>query len=142
VIHPWFGGSQLNLNFAGSADHVAKTLAIGAFQSFVNNRTLVDGIPHAEAAKLLSGLVFLNGWPATGTNAPQSKPFCRVYLNGGAQHALEVSDFDPFTKAFGDGVVVERIDPPRPKTSGRGLVAGALLAIAAGALTYHLAVWR
>jgi hypothetical protein len=142
MIHPWFGGGQLNLNFAGSTDHVAKTLATGAFQSFVNNRTLVDGIPHAEAAKLLSGLVFLNGWPATGTDALQSKPFCRVYLNGGAQHALEVSDFDPFTKAFGDGVVVERIDPPPRPTSRRGLVAGVLLAIAAAALAYYLAVRR
>jgi hypothetical protein len=142
VIHPWFGGGQLNTNFIGTADHLTKTLATGAFQSFVNDRTPVEGISHAEATKLLSGLVFLNGWPATGTNAPQSKPFCRVYLNGGAQHPLEISDFDPFRKAFGDGVVVERIDPPRPNASRRALGVGAVLAIAAGALAYYLAVTR
>jgi hypothetical protein len=139
IIHPWFGGGQLNKNFAGTTDHVAKTLAAGAFQSFVNDMTLVEGITHAEASALLSGLVFLNGWPATGTDAPPSKPFCRVYLNGGAKHPLEVSDFDPFIKAFGDGMVVERIDPPPQPRSWRSLAAGLLLVVAAVAVLHYLA---
>jgi hypothetical protein len=84
--------------------------------------------------------VLLNGWPETGTDAPQSKPFCRVYLNGGARHPLEVSDFDLFTKAFGDGVVVERIDPPRAPASRGGLSAALFLAIGAAGLLYYLAV--
>jgi hypothetical protein len=100
MIHPWFGGGQLNTNFSGTADHVAKTLATGAFQSFVNDMTLVEGITYAEASTLLSGLVFLNGWPATGTDAPQSKPFCRVYLNGRAKHPLDVPDFEPIQDGF------------------------------------------
>lgn len=139
MIHPWFGGGQLNTNFAGSADHVAKSLAKGAFQSFVSDRTMVEGITRAEAAKLLSGLVFLNGWPATGTDAQQSTPFCRIYLNGGATHALEVSDFEPFKKASGDGVVIERIDPPQRPTSRRILVVGFLIALAVAALVSYLA---
>jgi hypothetical protein len=142
VIHPWFGGGNLNANFIGTTDHITRTLATGAFQAFVNDRTLIEGIPYAEAAKLLSGLVFLNGWPATGTDAPQSSPFCRVYLNGGAQHALEVSDFDPFTKAFGDGIVVERIDPPKQSVLRRGLFAMATLVVAAAALAYYLTIRR
>jgi hypothetical protein len=142
VVHPWFGGGRLHQNFIGTTDRFAKALATGAFQSFVNDMTLVEGIPRAEAVKLLSGLVFLNGWPATGTDAPQPKPFCRIYLNGGAQHGLTVSDFDPFTKAFGDGVVVERIELSRRAFKWRGLLTGALFAVVAGALAYHLAMRR
>jgi len=140
VVHPWFGGGQLHQNFIGTTDRFAKALATGAFQSFVNDATLVEGIPRAEAVKLLSGLVFLNGWPATGTDAPQPMPFCRIYLNGGAQHGLTVSDFDPFSKAFGGGVVVERIEPPRRAASRRGLAAGVMLAIGAAALATYLAM--
>lgn len=142
MIHPWFGGKQLNTNFVGSGDHVIKTLATGAFRSFENNRTLVEGIPYAEAATLLSGLVFLNGWPATGTDAKQSKPFCRVYLNGAAKHPLEVADFEPFKSAFGDGVVIERINVPRSSASWRMASAVALLFAAAVALASFFAFKR
>lgn len=113
IIHPWFGGKSFNTNFVGTADHVLKTLAAGAFKSFANDAALVEGIPYAEATKLLSGLVFLNGWPATGTDAAQSKPFCRVYLNGGARNSLEVADFEPFKTVFGDGVVIECVKVAR-----------------------------
>jgi hypothetical protein len=103
----------------------------------VNDTTLVEGITRAEAVKLLSGLVFLNGWPATGTDAPQPMPFCRVYLNGSAKHRLTVADFDPFTKAFGNGVVVESIDPPRQGAFRRGLAVGVMLAVGVGALATY-----
>jgi hypothetical protein len=62
-----------------------------------------------------------------------------VYLNGGAKHPLEVSDFDPFIKAFGDGMLVERIDPPPQPRSWRGLAAGLLLVVAAVAVLHYLA---
>jgi hypothetical protein len=142
MIHPWFGGGQLNTNFIGTTDHVANTLATGAFRSFINDMTLVEGITYAEASKLLSGLVFLNGWPATGTDAPQSKPFCRIYLNGGARHPLKVSDFDPFTNVFGDGVVIERIDLLRQTTSRRGLMTGLVVTFAVAALAYYFTFRR
>lgn len=142
MIHPWFGGKTFNLNFVGTADHFTKTLASGAFRSFVNDATLVDGIPCSEATKLLSGLVFLNGWPESGTDAAQSKPFCRVYLNGGARNPLEVADFESFTTVFGEGVVVERIDVPQSNSPRRIAGAVALLVAAAATLAAYFAFNR
>ncbi len=138
MIHPWFGGKTFNLNFVGTTDRTVKALATGAFQSFLTDTSLVEGITYAEASTLLSGLVFLDGWPETGTDAAQSRPFCRVYLNGGARNPLEVSDFEPFISVFGDGVVVERIDSPKPRISTITLIAGAILIIAAAVLAYYL----
>ena len=140
VVHPWFGGQQLHQNFVGTTDAFAKEFATRAFQSFVDDATLVDGVPRAEAAMLLSGLVFLNGWPATGTDAPRPQPFCRLYLNGGATHALNVSDFEAFEKAFGNGVVIERIPPPpRRGFFRKWLLAATVIIVGAGALALYMA---
>jgi hypothetical protein len=54
----------------------------------------------------------LNGWPATGTDAPQPRPFCRIFLNGGAKHTLKVSQFADFKKAFGDGIAIKQLERP------------------------------
>jgi hypothetical protein len=81
----------------------------------------------AELARLLSGLVFLNGWPPKGTDAPRPKPFCRILLNGEAKHKLAVSQFAEFKKAFGDGVVVKRIS----RSPGLAGIATAVLAAVA-----------
>jgi hypothetical protein len=75
VIHPWFSQGELHQNFGGFVDQFTKELSTLAFQSFETDTTLVEGMPRAEAAKLLSGLVFLDGWPATGTDAPQPVHF-------------------------------------------------------------------
>jgi hypothetical protein len=127
VIHPWFSQGELHQNFASFVDRFTEELARLAFFSFAGDKTLAGGIPREKAAKLLSGLVFLNGWPETGTDAPRPNPFCRIFLNGGAKHGLTVDDFAQFKQAFGDGLVVTRLAKP-------GMDVRALAAIGAGAV--------
>jgi hypothetical protein len=110
VIHPWFSqGGGLHGNFAGFVDQFMKELARLTFLSFRNDQTAIDSISASNAAKLLSGLVFLNGWPPEGTDAPRSCPFCRIYLNPIATHRLRSSDFSSIVDVFRDDVVVEEI---------------------------------
>jgi hypothetical protein len=138
VIHPWFSQGELHQNFATFVDWFTEELSRLAFHSFENDTTLVEGIPRAEAAKLLSGLVFLNGWPETGTDAPRPHPFCRIFLNGGAKRALKVSHFENFKKAFGDGVAIKRIAQPRRRGSIWKWVAMAVVLFAVvGAIVFH-----
>lgn len=107
MIHSWFSQGELHQNFGSFVDHFTQELSRLAFFSFAGDKTLVEGIPKGDAAELLSGLVFLNGWPETGTDAPRPNPFCRIFLNGRAKHALDVADFAQFQKAFGSGLVVK-----------------------------------
>ena len=136
VIHPWFSQGELHQNFVGFVDRFAKELARLAFLSFRNDPTVVEGVPASDAAKLLSGLVFLNGWPAEGTDAPRPRPFCRIYLNPIATHPLTRSDFSSIEATFGDDVVVEEIAddaPPVRQPKGRRFalrIVAALLALA------------
>jgi hypothetical protein len=109
VIHPWFSQGELHQNFAQFVDVFTKELSRLAFQSFQNDAAPVEGLPRAEAAKLLSGLVFLNGWPATGTDAPRPRPFCRIFLNSLAAHRLVREDFASFEAAFPNDITVEEI---------------------------------
>jgi hypothetical protein len=109
IIHPWFSQGELHQNAGSFVDRFTKELSKLAFVSFQSDTTLVEGVPCADATKLLSSLVFLNGWPATGTDAPQPRPFCRVYLNSHATHALARSDFASFEAAFANGIAIEVI---------------------------------
>ena len=134
IIHPWFEGHTFHQNFANVTNSFGREIAANAFRSFVNDATLVEGIPRSEAIRLLSGIVFLNGWPSEGTDAPQPRPFARIFLNSSATHRLKVSDFSAFTRAFGDGVTVEQIDVPRAGgqaeptlvSEGRGVIDSAV----------------
>jgi hypothetical protein len=75
-------------------------------------------------------LVFLNGWPAgTDAHTPQPHPFCRIFLNGGAEQALKVSDFEDFHKAFGDGVTITRVERPRGSSVRKWLIAAFLIIV-------------
>jgi hypothetical protein len=90
-------------------------------------------------ARLLSGLVFLNGCPAIGTDAPRPQPLCRIFLNGGAKQPLQVADFEAFQKAFRGGVVVTQLAPP----SGTGKRPEALaLRVVVMAAALGWAFWR
>jgi hypothetical protein len=109
VIHPWFSQGVLHQNFGNFVDIFTEELARLAFQSFAQDQTQEMSTTRAELTRLLSGLVFLNGWPPEGTDAPRPEPFCRIFLNGEAKHKLAVSQFAEFKEAFGDGVVVKRI---------------------------------
>lgn len=112
VIHPWFSQGDLHQNFGNFVDRFTEELARLAFLSFAQDQTQEMGMARAELMRLLSGLVFLNGWPPEGTDAPRPKPFCRIFLNGEAKHKLKVSRFAEFKKTFGDGVTVKRISRP------------------------------
>ncbi len=138
IIHPWFEGHTFHQNFAGVTNLFGREIAANAFRSFVNDATLVEGIPRSEAARLLSGIVFLNGWPSEGTDAPQPRPFARIYLNSSATHRLKVSDFSAFTRAFGDGVTVEQIDVPRAGGSKGKWLLAAGVAVAVAVLGFLL----
>jgi hypothetical protein len=109
VIHPWFSQGELHQNFAGFVDAFARELARLAFLSFRQDSTLAAGVPRSQATKLLSGLVFLNGWPPRGTDAARPRPFCRIYLNQTATHALQRTDFSGMAAVFGDDLTVEEI---------------------------------
>lgn len=109
VIHPWFSQGELHQNFSGFVDQFTNELSRLAFQSFRADSTVVEGITRADATKLLSGLVFLNGWPVSGTDAPRPHPFCRVFLNSFATHLLAPSDFVAFQAAFGNGIEIKAI---------------------------------
>ncbi|KJC60073.1 hypothetical protein UP10_15510 [Bradyrhizobium sp. LTSPM299] len=141
VIHSWFSQGELHQNFGGFVDAFTKELSRLAFESFANDQTQLLGMSHADLTRLLSGLVFLNGWPAAGTDAPRPNPFCRIYLNGHAKHKLRVSHFAKFKEAFGDGLVVEEIPPPRRSSS---LMAGValLVIVAIGFIGLYLAFNR
>jgi hypothetical protein len=132
VIHPWFSQGELHQNFGSFVDTFTEELSRLAFFSFEGDKTFVEGIPREDAARLLSGLVFLNGWPAIGTDAPRPNPFCRIFLNGSAKHGLEVADLAQFKRAFGDGLLVKRLAQPGANarlllTIGTGVIVAAAL---------------
>lgn len=128
VIHPWFSQGELHQNFGNFVDIFTEELARLAFQSFAQDQTQEMGMARAELTRLLSGLVFLNGWPPEGTDAPRPEPFCRIFLNGEAKNKLKVSQFAEFKKAFGNDVVVKRI------SRSPGLVGIATVVLAAVAV--------
>ncbi|TAI67085.1 hypothetical protein [Bradyrhizobium sp. Leo170] len=141
VIHPWFSQGQLHQNFGGFVDAFTEELSRLAFASFAKDQTQLLGMSHAELTRLLSGLVFLNGWPVAGTDAPRPNPSCRIYLNGNAKHKLRVSHFAKFKKALGDGLVVKQIS--RSRWSSPLMAAIALLAIVTiGSIGAYLAFGR
>jgi hypothetical protein len=109
VIHPWFSQGELHQNFGGFVDIFTRELSRLAFLSFQNDQAPVAGVPRSDAAKLLSGLAFLNVWPKAGTDAPRPRPACRIYLNPIATNPLEHSNFSAIQRALGDDLVVERI---------------------------------
>jgi hypothetical protein len=131
VIHPWFSQGELHQNFGNFVDIFTEELARLAFQSFAQDQTQEMGVARAELARLLSGLVFLNGWPPAGTDAPRPEPFCRIFLNGEAKHKLKVSQFAEFKKLFGNGVVVKRISRS-PGLAGIATVLAAVVVVGIG----------
>jgi hypothetical protein len=109
VIHPWFSQGELHQNFLGFVETFTRKLAKFVFLSFQNDPVLVAGVPRFDAAKLLSGLAFLNVWPAVGADAPRPRPACRIYLNANAAHPLDCEDFSAIQNALGSDLVVEKI---------------------------------
>jgi hypothetical protein len=107
VIHPWFSQGMIHQNFQGFVDRFTRELSRFAFFSFEHDATPVEGMPRSQATTLLSGLVFLHAWPATGTDAPRPRPFCRVFLNPHAAHPLTIADLAAFKTAFGSEIVIE-----------------------------------
>jgi hypothetical protein len=141
VIHPWFSQGDLHENFAEFVDRFTRELARLAFLSFRNDPTVVDGVPASDAIKLLSGLIFLNGWPGEGTDAPKPRPFCRIYLNPIAAHPLKRLDFSSIEAAFGGGVAVEEIADdvspvrePNARRSRRTIIAAILVLVVVGVI--------
>jgi hypothetical protein len=108
VIHPWFSQGELHQNFVSFVDAFARELAKLVFLSFRDDQAIVAGVAKSDAARLLSGLVFLNVWP-DGTDAPKPRPSSRIYLNPAATHPLKCSDFSAVKDALGDDLAVEEI---------------------------------
>lgn len=105
-VHQWWFHKGMLHNFGGNLATFCQEISELAFDSFSENTTLVEGKSRAEASKLLSGMVFLNGWPSAGTDAPREKPFCRIFLNNSAIHKLVPEDFDDIVAAYKDDISI------------------------------------
>ena len=103
VLHPWFNQSAIHHDFANSDTMFTRALARRTFIQFSNDNRFVDtvcdkvasGTTFADAAKLLSAIVFLNVWPNDQypPGSSESKPTPSwVYLNPRALHPLNAGN--------------------------------------------------
>ncbi|MFN3858807.1 MAG: hypothetical protein ACK4RV_13770 [Caulobacter sp.] len=83
VIHPWLGGNRLSTNFAGEADVFTRSLARRTFMQFDGDMTPLFGTTRRDAARLLSGILFIDTWPL-----PPHRPKHRLFLNPNATNPM------------------------------------------------------
>lgn len=83
VIHPWLGGSRLSKNFAGDTDVFTRSFARRTFMQFEGDKTPLFGMTRGDAARLLSGILFIDTWPL-----PTHKPEHRLFLNPNATNPV------------------------------------------------------
>jgi hypothetical protein len=99
VLHPWFNQSAIHHDFAGVDSSFTRALARRTFMQFTNDTDLLsevcpnvtNGTTFANAAKLLSGMIFLNVWPADAypQGSSESNPVPSwIYLNPRAAHPI------------------------------------------------------
>jgi hypothetical protein len=99
VAHPWLSQGMFHHDFAGSDTTFTRSLARRTFMQFTNDTNVVNAVcsnaatdvTFADAAKLLSAIIFLNVWPSEAypTGASESSPApVWVYLNPRAAHPI------------------------------------------------------
>jgi hypothetical protein len=95
VIHPWLNGSAIFNNFAGNDITFTRAFARRAFKQFTHDSQPLNtvckevgaDITFADAAKLLSAIIFVNAWPDAHKLDRETMPSA-VYLNPRASHPI------------------------------------------------------
>jgi hypothetical protein len=95
TIHPWLNGSAIFNNFAGSDVAFTRAFASRAFMQSTHYTQSLNtvckqvgaNVTFADAAKLLSAIIFINAWPETHELGREAIPSA-VYLNPRALHPL------------------------------------------------------
>jgi hypothetical protein len=103
VIHPWFNAGVIYNDFAGVDTMLTRSLARRAFMQFSQDLTpLADvcdsaapGTTMQDAARLLSGIFFVNVWPQDAGDAKRRYPSW-LYLNPRATHRMSLSSLSLF----------------------------------------------
>lgn len=102
VIHPWFGHSQFDGDFANTNSNFTRAFTRRVFMQYSNDSSLAvnfcgkvrDDVTLAEASRLLSGIVFANVWPHGCDDEEENlKHPSWIYLNPRATHPLSRSQF-------------------------------------------------
>jgi hypothetical protein len=101
VIHPWFSGT-LHHNFSGCMDKFTHAFARLTFCQFEADSRLVFGITMAQAARLLSGILFVNAWAG---DPPTGPPRYRLFVNPHATNTLEQSSIEALATPYGGDIV-------------------------------------
>jgi len=97
VVHPWVSGA-LHLNFSGYLDEFTKAFAETTFCRFQADARAVSDVTLAEAARLLSGILFVNAWEGKPASEP---PLYRLFLNPHAKNKLLPSSIAAFVTPYG-----------------------------------------
>ena len=95
VIHPWFNDNAIFNNFANADVIFTRSLSRRAFIQFTHNlqplntvcEQVCANITLSDAARLLSGIIFINAWPHGHNLNRQTMPSA-VYLNPRATHPI------------------------------------------------------
>jgi hypothetical protein len=86
VLHPWFGGQSLSVNFSGYADVFTRAFARRTFMQFLKDRRNKQfGLTRGATSKLLSGLMFIDAW--AGPNPPK-RDSVSLFLNPHAKRPI------------------------------------------------------
>jgi hypothetical protein len=115
VIHPWVSGA-LHQNFTGSVDQFTAAFARRTFCQFETEVRPVFGVTMAQAARLLSGILFLNAWAG---NPPGEPPLYRLFLNPNAVNPLDPLAVSGLTAPYGANMAAVRTDCTVPGTRHR-----------------------
>jgi hypothetical protein len=107
VIHPWLGSKELNINFCSFGGRLTSRIANLAFNRFVGDATPVssfcdkaDATPLNDAARLLSGILFLNVWPDGMQDKPPREKRSWLYINTHASNPLMLAEFETRSALF------------------------------------------
>jgi hypothetical protein len=99
ALHPWFNRSVMHHDFAGADSSFTRAFARRTFMQFTTNAEPLGavcskvpvGTTFADAAALLSGMIFLNVWPFDAFKPGSSEgrlPPSWIYLNPRAAHPI------------------------------------------------------
>lgn len=105
VLHPWFSGS-LHVNFDGALDTFTGEFATQAFCRFEQDAEPIFGITRAEAARLLSGIIFIDAWEGPRSSAGARY---RLFLNPNASNKPNKASVAAFAASYGHDMCVREV---------------------------------
>jgi len=105
VIHPWVSGS-LHQNLSGYVDEFTQTFAHRTFCQFNADKRPVFDLAMAEAARLLSGVLFVHAWEG---DPPTEPPRYRLFLNPTAKNKPAQASIHAFAAPYGADMAVSEI---------------------------------